>query len=225
VYQHVRRYAQNPTDEFVKGLLSGPMSELAAGCGAQIVPETTPRGTFTVRVKFDPTAVHSAPPAGGEPSDKAPGYHRRMEASDLAATRFAGEGSPESDGEEAGALGSTVRDASALRPPPLQAPAKREAREASYSPSFEPESPDGGMGREALREALHGSAAGEGRQEGDQAGSGGGGKDGAPGGGEKPEGVVPGVHMIDGVALPNTEGMSAQDEWRTRQLYRLLMQA
>lgn len=219
VYQHVRRYAQNPTDEFVKGLLSGPMSELAAGCGARIVPETTPRGTFTVRVMFEKDHVHSAPEP---PDDKVPGYHR-MEASELAATRPESPASPAklgSDGEEeAGALASTVGDG--LRPPQLQPPSGRE-RDTSYSPSFEPESPEGGGGKDALREALQGCED-EASREGEE-GSQGGNRVQQEGNATEGNQVMPGVHMIDGVALPNTEGMSAQDEWRTRQLYKLLMQ-
>jgi len=92
VYQQVRQRAASPADSFLQGLLFGPMSQLATGCGAQIVPETTPRGTTTVRIVFNEPSQNS--PSSRRPSFAASSRsskaedpsHEALHESDLAAT-------------------------------------------------------------------------------------------------------------------------------------------
>jgi len=82
VYQEVRRFAAHPSTEVLKDMFKGPMEELARTCGASVIPETTPRGTFSVRVVFDGNSQSAPNDSGVEDSSAgAPSHQQSFEVS------------------------------------------------------------------------------------------------------------------------------------------------
>jgi len=160
------------------------MSELASGCGAQIVPETTPRGTFTVRVVFNDGDKAAVSRPNVDTSS--------LETSDLASTKRNEMVSPlspssvvteEEDEEEVGAMESRFEGEG------------QGERSLSYSPTFEPEEDN----KEGQQEDESNEA-------------------------DKAEVERPKVINGLGIEMPDTTALSAADEWKTRQLMKLLME-